>query len=178
LSRLKSYLILLGCGGLIIALDQWTKYLVRSSLDYGQVWMPWEWLAPYLRVVHWNNTGAAFGMFPAAGGLIAVVSVLVVVAILYYFPQVPSDQWLVRLALVLQFGGAIGNLVDRAAYGPVTDFISVGSFPVFNVADSCISVGVALLVAALWVEERKRRIPAEEAAAVAPGRLPEDDRAG
>ena len=178
LSRLTSYLILLGFGGLIVALDQWTKYLVRSSLDYGEVWMPWGWLAPYMRVVHWNNTGAAFGMFPAAGGLIAVISVLVVGAILYYFPQVPSDQWLVRLALVLQFGGAIGNLVDRAAYGPVTDFISVGSFPVFNVADSCISVGVALLVAALWVEERKRRIPAEQTAAVAPVRLPEDDRAG
>lgn len=174
--RLKSYLILLGFGGLIIALDQWTKYLVRSSLDYGEVWAPWEWLAPYARLVHWNNTGAAFGMFPAAGSLIAVISVLVVVAILYYFPQVPSEQWLVRLALVLQFGGAIGNLVDRATYGPVTDFISVGSFPVFNVADSCISVGVALLVAALWVEERKQRGGAASTAA-APS-LSEDDQAG
>jgi len=178
LSRLKSYLILLGGGGLIVALDQWSKYLVRSSLAYGEVWVPWEWLAPYMRVVHWNNTGAAFGMFPAAGGLIAIISVLVVVAILYYFPQVPSEQWLVRLALVLQFGGAIGNLVDRAAYGPVTDFISVGSFPVFNVADSCISVGVALLVAALWVEERRHRTLAQEAAAVASPPLAEDDRAG
>jgi signal peptidase II len=83
----------------------------------------------------------------------------------------------VRLALVLQFGGAIGNLLDRATYGPVTDFISVGSFPVFNVADSCISVGVALLVAALWLEERKRRTTTEEPPAVAPPALPDDDRA-
>ena len=179
MSRLMSYLVLLGCGGLIIALDQWTKYLVRSSLEVGEVWVPWQWLAPYARVVHWNNTGAAFGMFPAAGSLIAVISVLVVVAILYYFPLVPAGQTLVRFALVLQFGGAIGNLVDRISHGPVTDFISVGAFPVFNVADSCISVGVALLVAALWVEERKARAASRETPSpVSSPPLPEDDRAG
>ncbi|MCJ7512146.1 MAG: signal peptidase II [Anaerolineales bacterium] len=174
MARLKSDLVLIGGAGLVVALDQWSKYLVRSSLAYGEVWVPWDWLGPYARIVHWNNTGAAFGIFPAAGSVIAVVSVLVVVAILYYFPQVPPEQRLVRVALVLQFGGAIGNLVDRISQGTVTDFASVGSFPVFNVADACISIGVALLVAALWVEERKRKaLPPEALPAGIP--LPQED---
>ena len=178
MSRRTSYLVLLGCGGLIVALDQWSKYLVRSTLDYGEVWAPWEWLLPYARLVHWNNTGAAFGMFPAAGTLIAGVSVLVVIAILYYFPRVPSGQGLVILALVLQFGGAIGNLVDRISRGPVTDFVSVGTFPVFNVADACISIGVALLVAALWLEERRARRTPEPGGIPAPPPMPDNDHAG
>ncbi len=178
MSPLKNYLILLGAAGLIVALDQWSKYLVRSSLAYGEVWVPWDRLAPYARIVHWNNTGAAFGILPSAGAFFTTVSVLVVVAILYYFPRVPEQQMLVRVALILQFGGAIGNLVDRVAQGTVTDYISVGSFPVFNVADACISVGVALLVAALWVEERKRPAPTAEANASQPPYPHEEESAG
>jgi signal peptidase II len=78
------------------------------------------------------------------------------VAILVYFPRVPSAQWPLRAALVLQFAGASGNLIDRMVLGTVTDFISVGTFPVFNVADASISVGVAVLVAGMWLEERRR----------------------
>lgn len=118
--------------------------------------MPVEALAPYLRVVHWNNTGAAFGLFPSGGTLFTVIAVLVAGAILYYFPQVSSRNWWVRLALILQMGGAIGNLIDRLLQGPVTDFISIGSFPVFNVADSSISIGVAILVVSMLVEERQK----------------------
>lgn len=118
--------------------------------------MPVEALAPYLRVVHWNNTGAAFGLFPSGGTLFTVIAVLVAGAILYYFPQVSSRNWWVRLALILQMGGAIGNLIDRLLQGPVTDFISIGSFPVFNVADSSISIGVAILVVSMVVEERQK----------------------
>lgn len=59
--------------------------------------------------------------------------------------------------MAMQLGGAMGNLIDRLIHGTVTDFISVGSFPVFNVADACISIGVAILVAAMWIEERRER---------------------
>jgi signal peptidase II len=157
LGKLRDYMVLLGGAGLIVAVDQWTKYLVRSRLELGEMWAPADWMLPYLRVVHWNNTGAAFGMFPAAGSVFTVVAVLVAGAILYYFPRVPAGQNWIRAALVMQFGGAIGNLIDRLTIGTVTDFISAGSFPVFNVADSCISMGVALLVATMWVEERRAR---------------------
>jgi signal peptidase II len=157
LTRARDYLILSGVAGVIVALDQWTKYLVRSRLAVGEIWAPVPALSPYVRIVHWNNTGAAFGLFPSGGLAFTLVAIVVSLAIVYYFPRVPGRQSLLRFALALQLGGAIGNLIDRLLLGTVTDFVSVGTFPVFNVADSCISIGVALLVAAMWVEERRHR---------------------
>ncbi len=154
-SKVKDYLILTGGAGVIVALDQWTKYLVRSNLALSETWSPFEWLAPYARIVHWNNTGAAFGIFPSGSMIFTIIAILVSLAILYYFPRVPSDQGTLRLALILQMGGALGNLISRLVQGSVTDFISIGSFAVFNVADSSISIGVAVLIAGMWLEERK-----------------------
>lgn len=62
-----------------------------------------------------------------------------------------------RVAISMQLGGALGNLIDRILFGPVTDFISVGRFPVFNIADSSITVGVGLLLLALWNAEQKEK---------------------
>jgi signal peptidase II len=160
--RVRDYLVLSGVTGLIVALDQWTKYLVRTRLAVGEMWAPIPALAPYLRIVHWNNTGAAFGLFPSGGLAFTVVAIVVSLAIIYYVPRIPGGQPLLRIALALQLGGAIGNLIDRLLLGTVTDFVSVGSFPVFNVSDSCISMGVALLLAAMWVEERRLRAGAPE----------------
>ncbi len=174
LGRVRDTMILLGCSGLIVAVDQWTKYLVRSQLGVGETWMPISWLAPYARVIHWNNTGAAFGVFPSASPVFAVVAMIVSVAILIYFPRVPAAQWPLRAALVLQFAGAFGNLIDRMVLGTVTDFISVGTFPVFNVADASISVGVAVLVAGMWLEERRR--PRGTDASEGAGEAPRADR--
>ena len=160
LAKARDYLVLLGLAGLVIGLDQWTKYLVRSRLAVGEPWSPWEWLSPFARIVHWNNTGAAFGIFQSGGMVFTVVAIVVAAAILYYYPRVPSGQVPLRVALGLQFGGAVGNLIDRLAQGTVTDFISIGSFPVFNIADASISCGVAILVGAMWIEERRRKIEA------------------
>jgi signal peptidase II len=157
LQKVRDYLMLLGISGAIIALDQWTKYLVRSNLLYGETWSPWEWLAPIARIVHWNNTGAAFGIFPAGGVIFTIVAIVVSAAILYYYPQVPREQIGVRIALPMQLGGALGNLIDRLTIGTVTDFVSIGPVPVFNVADACITVGVAVLIVVMWIDERRRR---------------------
>ncbi|MGB2896360.1 MAG: signal peptidase II [Anaerolineales bacterium] len=156
-SLLRDYGFLIGFAGAIIALDQWTKYLVRTYLAVGESWVPFDWLRPYARIVHWNNTGAAFGIFPSGGAIFSVIAVLVIAAILYYFPHVPRQQAAIRLALGLQLGGATGNLLSRLFHGVVTDFVSLGSFAVFNVADSCISIGAALLVGAMWLEERRNK---------------------
>ena len=59
--------------------------------------------------------------------------------------------------MAMQMGGALGNLVDRIVFGPVTDFIAVGEFPVFNIADSSITIGVGLLILSLWVNERREK---------------------
>ncbi len=153
---IRDYLVLLLMAGFIIALDQLTKNLIRQNLAVGDMWSPWPWLTPYARIVHWYNTGVAFGFFQGKGDIFAYLAVIVAVAIIYYFPRVPAHDWSLRLAMGLQLGGALGNLVDRLFYGGiVTDFISVGNFPVFNVANSCITIGVVVLLLGVYIQERK-----------------------
>lgn len=159
---LWDYVVLIGVAGIIVAFDQWTKYLVRTRIPFGGSWSPWSWLEPYARIVHWQNTGAAFGMFQGFGIVFTVLAIVVAMAILYYFPRVPRNEWALRLAMVMQMGGAVGNLIDRLTEGTVTDFVSVGTFAVFNVADASISVGTAILILAVWISERKQKKQAQE----------------
>lgn len=155
----STYLPLVIFASLIVALDQWTKWLVRTNIPFGGSWLPngWEWLSPYARIVHWYNTGAAFGMFQNGNTIFAILAVIVILVIFYYYPQVERSDWYLRLAMGMQMAGAAGNLVDRLTVGKVTDFISVGTFPVFNVADSSISVGVAVLLLGVWIKERAEK---------------------
>ncbi len=157
--KAKDYLVLFGVAGAIIALDQWTKWLVRENIEFGSQWLPeWlMWLSPYARFVHWYNSGAAFGMFQNGNLVFTVLAILVIIAIVYYFPQVEAEDWTLKVAMGLQLAGAAGNLIDRLLMGKVTDFISVGSFPVFNVADSSITIGVIVLLLGVWWKERQER---------------------
>jgi len=163
--KLKDYLFLFGVAGTIIALDQWTKWLVRENIEFGAQWLPdWlMWLSPYARIVHWYNSGAAFGMFQNGNLIFTVLAILVVIAIVYYFPQAEAEDWTLKTAMGLQMAGAAGNLIDRLMMGKVTDFISVGSFPVFNIADSSITIGVAVLLLGVWWKERQERKAAKNA---------------
>jgi len=148
--------MLLGLAGVVIALDQWTKWLVRTNIPFQQSWLPdfLLWLSPYARIVHWSNSGAAFGSFQNGNSVFSVLAIIVIAAILYYYPRVEASDWALRFAMGLQLGGAAGNLIDRLLAGKVTDFISVGNFAVFNVADSAISVGVVVLVLGVWIKEK------------------------
>ena len=151
------YAFLLVVAGILVAFDQWTKALVRTNIEFGQAWTPWPWLMPYARIVHWGNTGAAFGMLQRFGNVFTILSILVSLVILYYFPHVPRAEWHLRIAMGMQLGGALGNLVDRLTQGFVTDFISLGNFAVFNVADASISIGVAILIIGVWIKERQQK---------------------
>jgi len=153
------YLILFLIAGAIIALDQWTKALVRTYVPLGTDWMPdgLAWLAPYMRVRSWYNSGAAFGLFQQGNLILAILAVIVAGFILYYLPRISREDWWMRLAVSMQFAGALGNLIDRIRFGHVTDFISVGNFAIFNVADSSLSVGVAILVLGIWIKERAEK---------------------
>jgi len=142
---------------LIVVLDQLTKWLVVTNIPYGGSWSPWEWLSPYARIVHWSNTGVAFGMLQGMNPVFIGLAILVSGAIIYYYQQIDKKDWLIRLALMMELGGAIGNLIDRIQYGHVIDFISIGRFPVFNVADSCITVGVVVLLIGVWVQEKREK---------------------
>jgi signal peptidase II len=154
------YAKLLGIAGVVVALDQWTKWLVQENIPFATQWLPegMEWLMPYARLVYWHNTGAAFGMFQEGAPVFTVLAFVVIGAILFYYPQIESEGWMFQLALSLQLAGAAGNLIDRLMHeGKVTDFISVGTFPVFNVADSSITVGTAVLILGVWLSERAER---------------------
>lgn len=151
--KILDYAFLLIIAGAIVGFDQWTKALVRNTIPFGGSWSPFAWLAPYARIVHWNNTGAAFGLFQGYNIIFSVLAIGVSFAILYYFPRIPPEDWVIHVALTMQLGGAVGNLVDRVVMGTVTDFISVGNFAVFNVADSSISVGVAILLLAVLYKD-------------------------
>ncbi len=157
LKKILNQTLVYGLAAGVIFVDQYAKHLVRTRLALNESWSPFPWLAEYVRILHINNTGAAFGMFKQAGLLFTVIAVVVSAVILYYARQVPHGQWWMRLALGLQLGGAIGNLIDRLVFGTVTDFVSVGTFAIFNVADASISVGVALLAVLMLVESRAAR---------------------
>jgi signal peptidase II len=158
--------------GVIVGLDQWTKVLVRANIPLGGDWLPgWlAWLMPYARVRYWYNSGAAFGIFQNGNPVFMTLAIIVAGAILYYLPRTSRKDWWLRLALAMQFSGAVGNLVDRIQFGHVTDFISVGTFAIFNVADASISVGVALLILGVWINEMadKRRTKAKAGETPAP----------
>lgn len=141
----------------IVAVDQATKQLVVTKIPYGGMWSPWDWLTPYARIVHWSNTGVAFGMLQGMNPVFIVLAIIVSGMIIYYYPKVEKTDTLLRLALMLELGGALGNLVDRIRFGHVVDFISLGNFAVFNVADSCITVGVFILLIGVWVQEKRAR---------------------
>jgi signal peptidase II len=162
----KKYWSILLIAAIIVFLDQWTKGLVRNNLPFGATWLPesLQWLSPYARIVHWYNTGAAFGMFKDASMILTVLAFIVIGAILFYYPQVENDDWSLRLALSMQLGGALGNLVDRLTIGHVTDFVSVGNFPVFNVADASITIGAVVLFLGVWIHERAEKQAQKQAA--------------
>jgi signal peptidase II len=156
--------MLFGVAGTLVALDQWTKWLVRENIEFGGQWLPESlaWLSPYARIVHWYNSGAAFGMFQNGNLIFTVLAFIVIGAIIYYFPLVENEDWTLKLAMGLQLAGAAGNLIDRLMMGKVTDFISVGVFPVFNVADASITVGVIVLLLGVWLKELKEKKKAAE----------------
>lgn len=151
----QNYAKLFLMAGSVLVLDQLAKNWVRANLALGEVWMPWSWLAPYARIVNWHNDGAVFGLFQGKGDIFMVLAVVVVALIIYYFPRISEDEWPLRLAMGLQLGGALGNLVDRIQFGYVTDFLSVGKFWVFNIADASVTLGAGVLLLMLVFEQRK-----------------------
>jgi signal peptidase II len=136
----------------VLALDQWTKWLIESHLPEQS---SHEVLPGLLHISHVRNTGVAFGMFANGGRdgsswLLSIFGLVALGLIAVLFHRTPAKDRGLLAALAMVMGGAIGNLFDRISSGAVTDFIAVyiGSyrFPDFNVADSAISVGLVLIL--------------------------------
>ena len=127
----------------VFVLDAVTKNLVAGSVAFGTE-VPV--VGHLVGITNVRNSGAAFGLVPAGAGFFTIASIVVSIALVVYVARTPINLW-GGLVLGLILGGTIGNGFDRIVYGFVTDFINVHFWPVFNVADSAISIGVVLLIA-------------------------------
>jgi signal peptidase II len=161
--RLFPYAILLGA---VVLLDQLTKALLSRSMDLHE-YVPV--IDGILSLSHVRNRGAAFGVLSNAGlphqsVLLSALSLVALVAMAVFFVRLPAAARMPRIALALVLGGAIGNLIDRVRLGYVVDFVHVfwrnHAWPDFNVADSAITVGVALLVLDVLRARRGETTPA------------------
>ena len=160
--RLSDVVILPLVAGLVLVVDQISKHWVLTWLVEGESREIAPWLSSVVRFTHVTNTGAAFGLFPGLSTVFLMVAIVVIVGIVVYGQQIPSGLWLSRVALGMQLGGALGNLVDRLTLGSVIDFIDTQfwpfrTYPIFNVADSSIVVGVTILFLVVVWEERRER---------------------
>lgn len=128
---------------LVVILDQVTKALVVTHLP---LYEPVTVVPGLITLIHVQNPGAAFGLLPFKRPLFIAVAAALVAAAAVFRRRILQEGWLVQAGIGLGLGGAVGNMVDRVRTGMVTDFIQVPLIPVFNVADTAIVVGVALLM--------------------------------
>ncbi|MFL2756272.1 MAG: signal peptidase II [Dehalococcoidia bacterium] len=126
---------------LLLIIDQITKWIVSTNMYLGQA-LPEE---GFLRLVYVLNTGSAFGLFQGWTDILIVFSFVGIALVLYLLLKSENQPFFYKLGLSMILSGAFGNLIDRLVNGAVVDFISVGWWPVFNIADSSISVGMFVL---------------------------------
>ncbi len=139
----------------IILLDQWTKWIVVQSMEIGE---RISLIENFLYFTSHRNQGAAFGILQGQMWFFYIITVIVVGFIVYYIQKEAKSSWLLGISLGLILGGAIGNFIDRVFRGEVVDFIDTFiftyNFPIFNVADSALCVGVALIFIKIINDER------------------------
>lgn len=165
----RDWLILFTVAALTLAVDQLSKWVVVRSLDYRETWVPIPLLEGIFDLTYTRNTGAAFGLAQEAGNIFLVVAVAVCVLIIYYYRRLPKGYFLVRFALGLEMGGALGNALDRITRGYVVDFFHLHGWPIFNIADSVIVLGVVILIVMMWWHDyqvdKEKKAPAQNAGA-------------
>lgn len=136
--------VLLQLFALVLVADQLTKWLIRAFLELRES-VPDD---GFFRLTHTYNTGSAFGLFRDQNFPLILVSIVGITILILIYRSQRQPGNLLRLSLGLQFGGAAGNLLDRIRFGHVTDFVDVGSWPIFNVADASIVLGLGMLA---WI---------------------------
>ena len=135
---------------IVLILDQWSKIAIDSSMTLYESIA----LVPYFNLTYVHNTGAAFSFLSEAGGwqrwFFAIIAFVISIVLAVWLSRLKKHETLLALALSLVLGGAIGNLIDRVAYGYVIDFLDVyyqsWHWPAFNIADAAISTGVFLML--------------------------------
>lgn len=158
----------LAASAAVVLLDQVAKAIVRGGLPLGDE----RTIIPgVMQLTHVQNRGAAFGLFPSSTLFLTLISIGVCVAIVWGRTWWADRGVLMRIAVALELGGALGNLIDRVAFGQVTDFILftpnlplIGRWPAFNFADSALTMGALMMAVALMLHSEPRTLARREAA--------------
>lgn len=132
---------------IIIFLDQLTKFLIKQNFQLNQS-LPI--IKDILHITYITNTGSAFGLLKGFNLIFIAFSIIVIIAIFYFFKKIKENESLLQFSVGMLLGGTIGNLIDRLLQGAVTDFIDFRIWPVFNLADSAVTISVAILIILLW----------------------------
>ncbi len=135
---------------LIVLADQITKYIVRAMIPLGT---SVQIIPKLLYFSHTTNTGASFSLFTSYSFILSMIAGAVIAGIIVFYNKINTNY---RLPAALILGGTIGNLTDRLVQGRVTDFIDLRVWPIFNVADSAITIAAVLLIITVWQEEKSK----------------------
>lgn len=159
----RRWLLLIVIASAVALIDQLAKSLVLERLVPGQTYVPIPALEAYFRLTFSYNTGAAFGFLPQAGDFFLLLALVIIVALLVFYPRIETNAWLTRVGIALVAGGALGNAIDRLIHGAVIDFVHL-QIPglvsnVSNLADHAIVIGVALILIDNWFIQGRK--PAE-----------------
>ncbi len=139
---------------LLLIADQLTKWWAFTTLEFAA---PRNLIGNVIRFTRVHNEGGAFGLFPAGSTVFLVVSSIISAILLLILLTVHLDSRWIRTGMACVLAGAVGNLVDRIRWGYVLDFFEIRGFPIFNVADACITIGAGLIIlAVLFGGERHR----------------------
>lgn len=151
-NRIKPGWVIGATAASVLALDQLSKGWIERNLPLYETIVPIAALRDLFTITHFTNTGAAFGLLRDQNVLFVAIALVVVVSVIVYARYLPHDRLLVQIAIGLQLGGALGNMIDRVRQGHVTDFLYFHNLPLlnrpwpaFNVADMAIVSGVILL---------------------------------
>ncbi|WP_342541835.1 signal peptidase II [Paenisporosarcina sp. FSL H8-0542] len=144
----------------VVAIDQWTKWLVVKNMELGERIVLVD---PTFALLSHRNRGAAWGMLEGQMWLFTIVTIVVVIGILYYFHKEAKGKPYFQLSLMVLLGGTLGNFIDRVFRGEVVDFADVlipvinYEFPIFNVADAALTIGVIMLIIVMYFEEKAEK---------------------
>lgn len=142
----------------LILVDQLTKYMIVKSMEIGE---SISIIGDILKITSHRNYGAAWGMLQNQMMFFYIITVIVLIALCYFYYKEAADNLLMQSGLMLIFAGAIGNFIDRLFRGNVVDFIDTKiinyDFPIFNVADSCLTIGVFILLYELLFNQKEEK---------------------
>jgi signal peptidase II len=142
---------------IVVVVDQITKAMVVRAFGPPEAGKSKEIIPRLLDFRHDENTGAAFSLFQGRSTTLLLIGIIVIGVLIYYYRALPQGQPVLRLAVGGVLGGAVGNIIDRIRLGHVTDWIHVTHYPTFNIADSCITIGMFTLAIYLLFMDRSAR---------------------